>query len=143
MPSLRAANRCRDFIVKAALSSTDELISPDNSLDVPDLCSPVDLTTQAHRRVKTMDLEVEGIHAVVFPATTGVAIEAKSYWQHTGEIVTSRRGKGRTPSMTFGSTVTLISPPSPPPSFTSSFCCSSKAWRPFRPHNPKVLFICL
>ena len=59
-----------------------------------------------------MDLEVEGIHAVVFPATTGVAIEAKSYWQHTGEIVTSRRGKCRTPSVTFGSTVTL-SPPLP------------------------------
>ena len=27
----------------------------------------------------------------MFPAQTGVAIEAKSYWQHTGEIVSSRR----------------------------------------------------
>ena len=28
---------------------------------------------------------------MIFPAQTGVAIEAKAYWQHTGEIVSSRR----------------------------------------------------
>ena len=91
--SLKAANRCRDFIVKATMSHADELISPDNSLDVPDVCCASDLTTQKHRRVKVMDMEAEDIHAVVFPAMTGIAIEAKSYWQHTGEIVTSRRGE--------------------------------------------------
>ncbi|GMH53796.1 hypothetical protein TrST_g8084 [Triparma strigata] len=91
MPSKPAANRCRDFIVKAYYDSDGDLISPDNCVDVEDRCDHLDMETQGHRRVKVMDLESAGVHAVIFPAETGVAIEAKSYWQHTGEIVSSRR----------------------------------------------------
>ena len=91
MPSLRAANRCRDFVAKACFDTDGGLISPDNCVDLEDTSSALDMSTQAHRKVKVLDLQACGIHAVIFPAETGVAIEAKSYWQHTGEIVSSRR----------------------------------------------------
>ncbi|GMH69372.1 hypothetical protein TrLO_g2894 [Triparma laevis f. longispina] len=91
MPSKAAGNRCRDFIVKAYYEKDSGFISPDNCVDLEDTCSHVDMEEQEHRRVKVMDLETCGVHAVIFPAETGVAIEAKSYWQHTGEIVSSRR----------------------------------------------------
>ena len=33
------------------------------------------------------------IHAVLFPRQTHIAVQAKSYWQHTGEVVSSRRAE--------------------------------------------------
>ena len=68
MPSKPAANRCRDFIVKAYYDSDGDLISPDNCVDVEDRCDHLDMETQGHRRVKVMDLESAGVHAVIFPA---------------------------------------------------------------------------
>ena len=35
----------------------------------------------------------QNVYAVIFPAKTMFAIEAKSYWQHTGEVVSSRRAE--------------------------------------------------
>jgi cystathionine gamma-synthase len=35
----------------------------------------------------------EVIHAVIFPAQTTAGTEAKAYWQHTGEVVSSRRAE--------------------------------------------------
>lgn len=41
--------------------------------------------------VRVLNLDsTTGIHAVIFPARTEFAVEAKSYWQHTGEVVSSR-----------------------------------------------------
>jgi hypothetical protein len=54
-----------------------------NNEDVYDPKSPI----------RVLDFGVLGVHAVVFPAQTVFAIEAKSYWQHTGEVLSSRRAE--------------------------------------------------
>ena len=43
--------------------------------------------------IRVLDFGVSGAHAVIFPAQTVFAIEAKSYWQHTGEVLSSRRAE--------------------------------------------------
>lgn len=123
LPSRNSAMRCHDFLVKAcgyldgkAVSprlanniatvhqmigqSRVKLFSKDNAFDndggddengtndtndedVYDPKSPI----------RVLDFGVLGVHAVVFPAQTVFAIEAKSYWQHTGEVLSSRRAE--------------------------------------------------
>ena len=43
--------------MKAYYERDGGLISPDNCKDVPDVCCHLDMSTQAHRRVKVMDLQ--------------------------------------------------------------------------------------
>ena len=68
LPSKASALRCCEFIRKA-LCVEDSVI-------------------------RVLDLESStGVHAVLYPATTEAALEAKCYWQHTGEVVSSRRAE--------------------------------------------------
>ena len=112
LPNRNSALRCHDFLVKACgyldgkaispricqesayqvvgdwrihLFSHDNAVDPHNSLDlnVYDENSPI----------RVLDLGAQDVHAVIFPAKTMFAIEAKSYWQHTGEVVSSRRAE--------------------------------------------------
>lgn len=112
LPTRNSALRCHDFLVKACgyldgkaispricqesayqivgdwrihLFSCDNAIDPQNSLDsnVYDENSPI----------RVLDIGAQNVHAVIFPAKTMFAIEAKSYWQHTGEVVSSRRAE--------------------------------------------------
>jgi hypothetical protein len=41
----------------------------------------------------SIDPQFENVHAVIFPAETATGIETKAYWQHVGEIVSSRRAE--------------------------------------------------
>ena len=43
--------------------------------------------------LRIMDMKAAGVYAVFFPASTDFAIEAKSFWQHTGELVSSHRAE--------------------------------------------------
>jgi cystathionine gamma-synthase len=93
LPSAEAAARCQMFLQKALygtfgnqmLSSSLARTSKkwtDNAL--------VDRNSQAPDITR---IEVANIHAVLFPAETLAGSEAKAYWQHTGEIVSSRRAE--------------------------------------------------
>jgi cystathionine gamma-synthase len=44
-------------------------------------------------RIRVAALEEADVHAVLFPAETAAGIGAKAYWQHTGELVSSRRAE--------------------------------------------------
>mmetsp|Transcript_16983 Transcript_16983/g.25221 ORF Transcript_16983/g.25221 Transcript_16983/m.25221 type:complete len:689 (-) Transcript_16983:104-2170(-) len=94
LPSQQAALRARDFIIRACFpADVPSLSSPDNCMDaamnddnfVAMMCSQSNVTIY--------DLKAQDIHAVMFPRETFSAIEAKSYWQHTGEVVSSRRAE--------------------------------------------------
>lgn len=44
-------------------------------------------------RIRVESLEEADVYAVLFPAETAAGTEAKAYWQHTGELVSSRRAE--------------------------------------------------
>lgn len=117
LPNRESALRCHDFLVRAcgyhdgqAVSpkiagrldyvgnTRIKLFAPDNALDPTstDVDCSTDYDPNAPIRVlclnneQTSDNMPSRVHAVIFPAKTEFAIEAKSYWQHTGEIVSSR-----------------------------------------------------
>ena len=104
LPTAEAAARCQTFLQQSLYANTKSNISnttntttglTDNAL--------VDATTQTNNvaynsinSVHRLELTVAGgivIHAVLFPAETLAGTEAKAYWQHTGEIVSSRRAE--------------------------------------------------
>jgi cystathionine gamma-synthase len=112
LPTRNSAIRCHDFLVKACgyldgtavsprlVDSTTvhqiigdsriQLFTEDNAIDYDndekDVYNP-------NSPIRVMDFDVAGAHAVIFPARTVFAIEAKSYWQHTGEVLSSRRAE--------------------------------------------------
>ena len=44
-------------------------------------------------RIRVVPVGAANVHAVLFPAETLAGMQAKAYWQHTGEIVSSRRAE--------------------------------------------------
>ena len=112
LPSRESALRCHDFLVKACGyldgraasprlvdSNLSQIIgnariplfSPDNAIDNNDDSNDC---YNPMTPIRVLDLNVSaGVHAVIFPAQTAFAIEAKSYWQHTGEVLSSRRAE--------------------------------------------------
>lgn len=119
LPTRKSALRCHDFLAKAcgyfdgqAVSprladcgdgvssnavrqiigdSRIKLFSEDNSIDRT--IEDVDSLYNAESPLRVIDMKAADLHAVIFPAQTVFAIEAKSYWQHTGEVVSSRRAE--------------------------------------------------
>lgn len=93
LPTAQAAGRCRRFLLKA-LYGADVL---DNALDDSDRAQDVPTDKFALSPVRVVPVLDGGssgdVHAVLFPAQTKVGMEAKAYWQHTGEVVTSRRAE--------------------------------------------------
>jgi cystathionine gamma-synthase len=73
LPTRHAAERCQAFMRQALNTTTTTINNSHNS--------SIHIASHA------------GIHAVLFPAETPAAIEAKAYWQHTGELVSSRRAE--------------------------------------------------
>lgn len=69
-PSRGAAERCQAFLQKAVEGGVCE-----------------------NSAISVVDLQASSVHAVLFPAQTLAGMEAKAYWQHTGEVVSSRRAE--------------------------------------------------
>ena len=115
LPSRESALRCHDFLAKAcgyldgraasprladsslshvAGSARVQLFAPDNAIDKYDenLFNGDDCY-DSKSPIRVLDIKAAGVHAVIFPAQTAFAIEAKSYWQHTGEVLSSRRAE--------------------------------------------------
>jgi len=117
LPTRNSAIRCHDFLVKACGYLDGMAVSPrlsgdcthkiigdnriqlftqDNALDFVNACSEADEDSDVYNPnspIRVLDFGVAGAHAVIFPAQTVFAIEAKSYWQHTGEVLSSRRAE--------------------------------------------------
>ncbi len=111
LPTKNSALRCHDFLARACGyfdgknsgaaiqnsigDSRVKLFSSDNAMDTRDISngsSSMDVY-DPESPIRVLDMNVANVHAVLFPAQTAFAIEAKSYWQHTGEIVSSRRAE--------------------------------------------------
>jgi cystathionine gamma-synthase len=89
LPTKEAALRCQIFL-QGALEKGTAMI--DNAaVGRPEHESPGE--GEARSRIRVEALEEAGVYAVVFPAETAAGIEAKAYWQHTGELVSSRRAE--------------------------------------------------
>ena len=104
LPTKEAALRCQAFLRKSleenqigkkSSPASASSIHIDNALIERTESSPT-LTTEEsslHSRIRVASLEEAGVHAVLFPAETTAGIDAKAYWQHTGELVSSRRAE--------------------------------------------------
>jgi cystathionine gamma-synthase len=80
LPTAEAAARCQTFLHQALYGTNS---CTDNAR--------VDANTQTDKITR---LQItDHVHAVLFPAETLAGTEAKAYWQHTGEIVSSRRAE--------------------------------------------------
>lgn len=91
LPGKFSANRARDFMIRALnMDDNIPLSSKDNAIDSFD--DTEDSNNYPIRVLKLPTQTVE-VYALIFPAITNAAIQAKSYWQHTGEVVSSRRAE--------------------------------------------------
>jgi len=120
LPSRNSAIRCHDFLVKACGYHDGKAVSPrlvnsfatvhqmigESRVKLFSMDNALDVTTRGENDedadvgvynpkspIRVLDIDIMGVHAVVFPAQTVFAIEAKSYWQHTGEVLSSRRAE--------------------------------------------------
>ena len=114
LPTRNSALRCHDFLVRACGYLDGKAVSPrlaDNSgvlqmvgdsriqLFSDDNCINNYVIKEdedcynAESPIRVLDFGAVDVHAVIFPAQTALAIEAKSYWQHTGEVLSSRRAE--------------------------------------------------
>lgn len=105
LPTREAALRCQAFlrlsleenqIGNAFFSGSDPSNHIDNAL-IERTESPPSSTTEEpsslHSRIRVASIEEADVHAVLFPAETTAGTDAKAYWQHTGELVSSRRAE--------------------------------------------------
>ena len=87
LPTKEAAMRCQSFLQQALEKDTPTgdlalLERPEN---------PKSTLNQSSSKIRVESLEKAAVHAVMFPAKTEAGTAAKAYWQHTGELVSSRR----------------------------------------------------
>lgn len=102
LPTAGAALRCQAFLRQClrvvpptdttpSTNPTNSILQPQNDTawlhadSLPPSSSDTD--SQTIRAVTVTD----HVYAVVFPAQTAYGVAAKAYWQHTGEVVSSRR----------------------------------------------------
>jgi cystathionine gamma-synthase len=94
LPGYAAAVRCQAFL-KQALTGRNNTRETDNALLCLEGFHPthsVDHDTLSSN-IRIVKVGAANVHAVLFPAETLAGMQAKAYWQHTGEIVSSRRAE--------------------------------------------------
>ena len=100
LPTMAAAKRCQSFLQQTLSNRREGLVDNaliDNDTDLE--ANQDDLTTtsstsssSSNSMIRTVRL-TDQVAAVLFPAETLAGMEAKAYWQHTGEVVSSRRAE--------------------------------------------------
>jgi len=109
LPGYAAAVRCRAFLLQALEGPGSIPPESDNALLCVDSdyekhmntgtgTSPTDekkddFISNNKFRIRIVNVSAANVYAVLFPAQTLAGMEAKAYWQHTGEIVSSRRAE--------------------------------------------------
>lgn len=131
LPSGRSARRAKDFLVgasgregdrgggtaKSGCGTTRRLSSADNAFDAAEAddspssgggaaaaatASCYDSSSSPFDEIRILNLNAANVRALIFPAETTSAVEAKSYWQHAGEIVSSRRAEAALEALGIG-----------------------------------------
>mmetsp|Transcript_15755 Transcript_15755/g.39614 ORF Transcript_15755/g.39614 Transcript_15755/m.39614 type:complete len:644 (-) Transcript_15755:711-2642(-) len=94
LPTKEAALRCQAFL-RESLEQNIMGSNFSNRIDNALIERAESLTTDesSNSRIRVASLEEANVHAVLFPAETIAGSEAKAYWQHTGELVSSRRAE--------------------------------------------------
>ena len=104
LPTAEAAARCQTFLQQSLYANTKSNSGSntststgltDNAL-VDAMTHTNNVANNNVNNIHRLELSVADgivIHAVLFPAETLAGTEAKAYWQHTGEIVSSRRAE--------------------------------------------------
>jgi len=110
LPTKEAAQRCQAFLYESLENShiggssllgghstarTDNALveRPEGISTTTSSSSPGEESSSLTISIRVASLEEADVHAVLFPAETTAGIEAKAYWQHTGELVSSRRAE--------------------------------------------------
>lgn len=99
MPSIYAARRCQIFLLRSLLGddAPDDLPDPALVGRLPAHVVEEQIRqTSASSKIRVVSINTQNraeVHAVIFPATTAAGTQAKAYWQHTGEVVSSRRAQ--------------------------------------------------
>ena len=114
LPTAAAAARCQAFLQQAlegkrngvdnalmeqapeeeAAAAAQESSAATTRTMIPSSPPPPLYHHEISSRIRRISLPAEcNVHAVLFPAETLAGMEAKAYWQHTGEIVSSRRAE--------------------------------------------------
>lgn len=111
LPSADAAVRCqaflqlalenqRDVIDNALIKSTAVDKETDAIIHSESISTTISNgSVKGKSRIRRLTIYDNGgkgnelVHAVIFPAQTTAGTEAKAYWQHTGEVVSSRRAE--------------------------------------------------
>jgi cystathionine gamma-synthase len=104
LPTKEAALRCQAFLqqsleqnhIRRSSSTSNSSSQIDNALVERGESTPISTTTKSsssNSRIRVASIEEAEVHAVLFPAETTAGIDAKAYWQHTGELVSSRRAE--------------------------------------------------
>jgi cystathionine gamma-synthase len=104
LPTKQAALRCQAFLQESLERSNSRIsgrlsvttpfpTTVDNALIQRQEGSLAESSQATDSRIRTEALEEAGVYAVFFPAETAAGLEAKAYWQHTGELVSSRRAE--------------------------------------------------
>jgi len=82
-----------DWVTDPPLPSSQQQRQASESAHYDNCVSSVDPWYNANAPIRMLNLNAAGTFAIIFPAQTAFALEAKSYWQHSGEIVSSRRAE--------------------------------------------------
>lgn len=101
LPTQEAAARCQAFLQQAfeqkamgpgsGRSLDNALVARTVAEGEPQI-SASDFNSSGSR-IRVEHLDGADVYAVLFPAETAAGTEAKAYWQHTGELVSSRRAE--------------------------------------------------
>lgn len=89
LPTKEAALRCQSFLQQAI--ERDSVTTDIAVLARPDIDTAERTPGVNASQIRVESLDTAGVHAVMFPAKTEAGTAAKAYWQHTGELVSSRR----------------------------------------------------
>jgi cystathionine gamma-synthase len=92
LPTKEAALRCQAFL-QQSLEQNDEIDNAFIERTENPSTSTNKASSSSNSRIRVASIEEAGVHAVIFPAETTAGIDAKAYWQHTGELVSSRRAE--------------------------------------------------
>lgn len=133
VPGYAAALRCQAFLQQALEGSTDTL---DNALICHTEEPPSELEVTSSN-IRIINLEASNVYAVMFLAKTVAGMQAKAYWQHTGEIVSSRRAEEALCSLGIPLEKQVTCGPQAPYIFHPSKCAESdsddeKIFKPLR-----------
>ena len=90
LPSLRVALRCKEFLTYNSSNSNSNSNSDSNSNSNSNSNIPAELLKQ-YQLITIEPLNFDDIQVIYYP--TSLAANARAYWQHTGEILSSRKAE--------------------------------------------------